>query len=304
MATILVTAACKDEPMRFEQIPLETTFGVFREEVASRFGSSAFRLYLGSQYCKGGETLASKGVVDGSSIHLAPVVDKEARGKKRFQAGETKRSKYATLIEQGKELKEAVGAVGHTAQEILAGQAEAQADLTAIRAAIEPIQPTRIPGEPELMEQVLNTFKVAHMNSLLVRWRIALPRGIKKNGKARLLAQKAPLAELQEALRDSTASGNADGPLGLNAEDSADFQARLAAQVAQPARGPLDAFFPMEVAGAAVEAVAEAPTDGNKDKDQDQDQDVEVANLQEVLEMRQQFQAMDDVVAAQGAAAS
>ena len=212
MATILVTAACKDEPMRFEQVPLETTFGVFREEVATRYGSpaSALRLYFASQNCKVGETLASKGVVDGSSIHLAPVVDKEARGKKRFQAGETKRSKYAILIGQGKDTREAVDAVGRTAQEILTGQAKAQADLTAIRAAIEPIQPTRIPGELELMTEILDRLKVSDMDSLICRWEIELPLArSNKNAKACLLAQKAPLAELQEVLRDPGAVGAA-----------------------------------------------------------------------------------------------
>ena len=211
MALVKVTAETLAEPMEFEQVLLETTFGVFKEEVATRYGSpaSAFRLYFGGQYCKGVETLASKGVVEGASIRLVPNLDKVARGKKRVLVGETKRGKYATLIRQGKDTKEAVDAVARTQQEVLTGQAKAQADLTAIRAAIEPMQPMRIPGEPELMEQVLNTFKVAHMNSLLERWGIAPPRGIKKNGKARLLAQKAPQAELQEALRDSATSGSA-----------------------------------------------------------------------------------------------
>ena len=255
MALIFVTAEGQEKPMEFEQVLLGSTFADFKEEVASRFGSSAFRLYLGSQYCKGGETLGSKWVVDGTSLHLTPFADKEARGKKRIRTGETKRSKYAALMGQGVKIQEAVDDVAVTQQSLLGGQAKAQADLTAIRAAIEPIQPTIIPGELELMEQILDKLKVARMNSLLVHWGIAHPRGVKKNGKARLLAQKAPLAELQQVLRDSATSGNADadGPLGLDATNLADFHVRLAAQVAH-AKGQetLDELPAADVAGAVA----------------------------------------------------
>ena len=294
MALVKVTAETLAEPMEFEQVLLETTFGVFKEEVATRYGSPApaFRLYFGGKYCEGGVTLASRGVVEGASIRLTANLDKEARGKKRVLVGETKRGKYATLIRQGKDTKEAVDAVARTQQEVLTGQAKAQADLTAIRAAIEPMQPMRIPGELELMEKILSNMMVSDMNSLICRWGIALPPRSNKNIKARLLAEKAPLAELQEVLRTRPLRGRASRPLGLGASDQVEFEARLAALQLAQAAGPLDAYNQDQENSLDVEA------------ELDQEPGVEATNDAEELEARQEFQAMDEVAAAQGAAAS
>ena len=107
----------------------------------------------------------------------------------------------------------------------------------------------------------------------------------KKNGKARLLAQKAPLAELQAVLRDSASSGRGDarGPLGLNASDRSVFEARLAAEVARPA-GPLDAY--------------------NQDQEEEKPFDIQEEMEKAVDEFAAEQIVKDEGAAAQGAAAS
>ena len=94
-----------------------------------------------------------------------------------------------------------------------------QEDVTAIRAAVEGPPLVRIPGELDLMEQILKKFKVCRINALLLHWKIEHPPGAQKTNKARLLIQKAPLAELQMALGDESFLGEGEHAPGLTDGD-------------------------------------------------------------------------------------
>ena len=270
VATVFVKFAELVEPMRFDGTPLDSTVAVFKQEVAKRFEASfAFQLHLKSRYCKDAETLAEIGVVDGTSLRMQRTVGAETKGVKRFRDGESKRSKYAHLAAQNTAIQQAVGGVATTQATLLEGQTKMQADVTAIRVAVEGAPPVNIPGELQLMELILDKLKVGFMNELLLRWGIDRPPGIKKNGKARLLAQKAPLAELQEVLRDPAASGSQGGALGLNVEDSAAFRARLAAQLVRT--GTLDEYTNVGVASSsAVPPQADVAADGEIEQEMEE----------------------------------
>ena len=241
--------------IEFTDLPVDSmTVETFKDAVSMEAASTeelppSFQLWHNSDYLHEGKSLKEAGVLADSvlRVKLPKYADPKKRGLKRFATGESKKTKYSVI-------KEAVDGVATNQAALLTGQANMQADVTAIRAAVSVMSgqpPVNIPGELELMELILDKLKVAHMNSLLVRWRITRPPGIKKNGKARLLAQKAPLSELQEVLRDPAASGmGAQRPaplqsLGLNTQDTDEFERRLAAQVAQPARGPLESMDSM-----------------------------------------------------------
>ena len=100
MSTVYVQVG-DETRMIFPSVDLESTFKEFKKIVAEKFGSSDFHLNLGRGYCPEKATLASKGVGQGTVLTLNAHPTNEARGKKRFTKGETKRSKYARLMEQG-----------------------------------------------------------------------------------------------------------------------------------------------------------------------------------------------------------
>ena len=111
MCTIYVQVG-DDKRMIFPSVDLESTFGAFEKIVAEKFGSSDFHLNLGKLYCQKLVTLAQVGAEEGTVFTLAPNTSKEARGKKRFAKGETgKRSKYAKLMAQGVNTRQAVDTV-------------------------------------------------------------------------------------------------------------------------------------------------------------------------------------------------
>ena len=211
----------------FVDIDPTITVGKFKAVVGARVGMKSFRLFVknpaeGSVLLKrsdDGTLLNEVGSVDFLLKKQSQPWEPAKQAQRRLDRGITQ---VATSLEAGfKEVGGKVVAVDRKASEILKGQAKAQADLTAIRAALESMQPTKNPGESELMEQLLNNMKVADMDSLIDRRGIALPPKMNKNGKARLLAQKVPLVELQKVLRDSATSGSAevDQPASASVRD-------------------------------------------------------------------------------------
>jgi hypothetical protein len=99
--------------------------------------------------------------------------------------------------------------------------------MTANNSAIEKIReyhekaPPSNPGDLELMEKVLNKFKVGRMNNILKQFNVDRPAGVKREGKAALIVKniaRSQLVELLEAPEDLPASSASRQPAtGLHA---------------------------------------------------------------------------------------
>ena len=239
----------------FNDVDLDGTVGAFKTVVGVRVGMTSFQLHA---YIRTGTILHLKtslndasltevGLRDGAELRVkAPGgYEKGPQAQRRLDLGTTQRATSlkrrfdkvsADVVEDGDKTR---GTVDGVANQVTA----LQADVDVIKSAVEGHPPVRIPGELELMQQVLDTFNVARMNSLLAGFEIRHPKGTKKSGKARLLAQKAPLLELQTALLETTVAKESLGSTGLTREDEEEFNRRLVAQGApRYSQGSLDTF--------------------------------------------------------------
>ena len=102
--------------------------------------------------------------------------------------------------------------------------------------------PPSNPGDLDLMEKVLNQFKVGMMNDILQQFKIDRPAGVKREGKAALIVKNVPRTDLLKLLEERPSPS-------MGAMETA------SASSSQPARG-LQAFF----GGAASSAPATAAT--------------------------------------------
>lgn len=229
----------------FLNVDLNCTVGAFRAEVGTRLGMKSFLLYaklatgaINLKHADNSARLSEVGLEDGGELRAAdnPGLKRAQQAQRRLKLGLTQ---VATSLNLGFEkVRKEVKTDGDKTRNDVAGVANQctsmQADVAAIREAMVGQPPIVIPGQLELMEAVQNTFKVGRINELLLQFGIDRPPGVNKNGKARLLAEKAPTPELLALLR-----GNGHGrasQLGQTWRDNG--------------RGeiPLDAFAASDVA--------------------------------------------------------
>ena len=226
----------------FNGVDLGITVGAFKAVIGEKIGMANFKLH--GKNIDGGlvptETLIKRDVHDLSLAHVGfkdGGVLRVAKPSNFSAAKQAQRRLDKGVTQCATSLKNLPTSVGGVASAVTS----MQADVTAIRNAVVAAPPVKIPGETELMEAVLNKFKVNCINGLLNYWMIERPRGVNKNGKALLLVQKAPMVELRQAvqLHPRLLPGEVEEDLGLDAADAAQYRVRLAAQ---QARVPLDNY--------------------------------------------------------------
>ena len=169
------------------------------------------------------DTLVGKGVHAGDTVHAFPP-NKERSGDAAYQAqqrlskGSTLRSTAHPYLHE--QTQAVVMDASRRTQETVNKRCDRlERKVDKLLEHHEKIPPSS-PDDLDLMERVLNRFKVGRMNAILQEFNIERPAGLKREGKAALIVKTIPrdrLLNLFESADGCVASGPAATGSGLGA---------------------------------------------------------------------------------------
>ena len=145
------------------------------------------------------DTLSGKGVAGGDTVHAFPA-NKERSGDAAYQAqqrlgkGKTLRSTAHPYLHQ--QTQAVVMDTSRRTQERVDSRCDKlEQKMDTLLEHHERVPPSN-PDDLELMERVLNRFKVGRMNAILQEFKIERPAGVKREGKAALIVKTVPREQL------------------------------------------------------------------------------------------------------------
>ena len=187
------------------------------ETVKQKLGLKDVKLWLGRTFLKNADTLQKHGVQAGQMLNavLQTIPDGfKSKGEylahRRLQTNVHKTSRaHAHLHGRTQSVVMMEGERTRTTVEERCDGLEAKVDK--LLEYHEKVPPSN-PGDLDLMEKVLNKFKVGMMNGILQQFEIERPAGVKREGKAALIVKHVPRTELLKLLVEepptSSASSN------------------------------------------------------------------------------------------------
>ena len=230
------------------------------EAVKRKLGLNDVKLWLGRTFLKNADTLEKHGVQAGQTLNAVPQTIPDgfkSKGEylahRRLQTNVHKTSRvHAHLHERTVSVAMTEGERTRTTVENRCDVLEDKVDK--LLEYHEKVPPSN-PGDLDLMEKVLNKFKVGMMNDILQQFKIDRPAGVKREGKAALIVKNVPRTDLLKLLeeRPSPSMGTME---------------TASASSSQPARGP-QAYFGGAASGVqATDATCTAMVKSGKRKGQ------------------------------------